>query len=38
MNKEYVAAKAKNSGKDPFGPGEQPHFEIDFVVCNLSSS
>jgi choline dehydrogenase-like flavoprotein len=37
-SKEYVAAKAKNGGKDPFGPGGQPHFEIDFVVCNLSSS
>ena len=30
-NKEYVAAKAKNGGLDPFGPGGQPHFEVDFV-------
>ena len=28
---EYVAAKAANSGLEPFGPGGQPHFEIDFV-------
>lgn len=28
---EYVAAKAANGGVDPFGPGGQPHFEIDFV-------
>ncbi|KAK7005850.1 alcohol oxidase [Favolaschia claudopus] len=28
---EYEAAKAANGGKDPFGPGGQPHFEIDFV-------
>ncbi|KAJ7029218.1 hypothetical protein C8F04DRAFT_1116936 [Mycena alexandri] len=27
----YEAAKAANGGKDPFGPGGQPHFEIDFV-------
>jgi choline dehydrogenase len=31
--KEYRAAKEKNGGLDPFGPGGQPHFEIDFVVC-----
>ncbi|TAQ85428.1 hypothetical protein B7494_g6251 [Chlorociboria aeruginascens] len=30
-SKDYVAAKAKNGGLDPFGPGGQPHFEIDFV-------
>lgn len=28
---EYVAAKKANGGLDPFGPGGQPHFEIDFV-------
>ncbi|KAK0724675.1 hypothetical protein B0H67DRAFT_481820 [Lasiosphaeris hirsuta] len=28
---EYVAAKEANGGLDPFGPGGQPHFEIDFV-------
>lgn len=28
---EYVAAKAANGGRDPFGPAGQPHFEIDFV-------
>lgn len=31
-SKEYVAAKKANGGVDPFGPGGQPHFEIDFVV------
>jgi choline dehydrogenase len=36
--KEYRAAKEKNNGLDPFGPGGQPHFEIDFVVCQCSSS
>lgn len=30
-SKEYVAYKEKNGGVDPFGPGGQPHFEIDFV-------
>lgn len=30
-SKEYLAAKAKNGGRDPFGPGGQPHFEVDFV-------
>ncbi|CZR62779.1 probable alcohol dehydrogenase [Phialocephala subalpina] len=30
-SKDYLAAKSKNGGKDPFGPGGQPHFEIDFV-------
>jgi len=30
-SKEYVAAKEANGGVDPFGPGGQPHFEIDFV-------
>ncbi|KAI9742676.1 MAG: hypothetical protein M1818_003817 [Claussenomyces sp. TS43310] len=29
--KEYRAAKEDNNGLDPFGPGGQPHFEIDFV-------
>ncbi|KAH8895503.1 alcohol oxidase [Thozetella sp. PMI_491] len=28
---EYLEAKAKNGGLDPFGPAGQPHFEIDFV-------
>ncbi|KAF2401883.1 alcohol oxidase [Trichodelitschia bisporula] len=28
---EYRARKAANGGIDPFGPGGQPHFEIDFV-------
>lgn len=32
-SKEYREYLAKNGGVDPFGPGGQPHFEIDFVVC-----
>lgn len=28
---EYAALKKANGGVDPFGPGGQPHFEIDFV-------
>lgn len=28
---EYAAYKKANGGVDPFGPGGQPHFEIDFV-------
>ncbi|KAF4817555.1 Pyranose dehydrogenase 3 [Colletotrichum siamense] len=28
---EYNEYLAKNGGVDPFGPGGQPHFEIDFV-------
>ncbi|KAL8400397.1 hypothetical protein RB594_000695 [Gaeumannomyces avenae] len=28
---EYAVYKAANGGVDPFGPGRQPHFEIDFV-------
>ncbi|CAN8104561.1 unnamed protein product [Discula destructiva] len=28
---EYVQLKKENGGVDPFGPGGQPHFEIDFV-------
>jgi choline dehydrogenase len=28
-SKEYVAAKEKNGGVDPYGPGN--HFEVDFV-------
>jgi choline dehydrogenase len=28
----YREAKAKNGGRDPFGPEGQPHFEIDFLV------
>ncbi|RFU27761.1 hypothetical protein B7463_g8570, partial [Scytalidium lignicola] len=27
----YREAKAANRGLDPFGPGGQPHFELDFV-------
>ncbi|OCK73757.1 GMC oxidoreductase [Lepidopterella palustris CBS 459.81] len=30
-SKEYVSEKERNGGVDPFGPGGQPHFEIDFV-------
>lgn len=30
-SKAYLEAKAANGGLDPFGPGGQPHFEIDFV-------
>ncbi|EON97379.1 putative glucose-methanol-choline oxidoreductase protein [Phaeoacremonium minimum UCRPA7] len=30
-NPEYVAYKKANGDVDPFGPGGQPHFEIDFV-------
>ncbi|TVY23330.1 putative GMC-type oxidoreductase [Lachnellula hyalina] len=30
-SKEYVAYKKANGDVDPFGPGGQPHFEIDFV-------
>jgi choline dehydrogenase len=30
-NQQYVDFKAKNGGVDPFGPGGQPHFEVDFV-------
>lgn len=27
----YQKAKAANGNRDPFGPGGQPHFELDFV-------
>ncbi|KAL3477075.1 GMC oxidoreductase-domain-containing protein [Aspergillus californicus] len=27
----YVKAKEANGSRNPFGPGNQPHFEIDFV-------
>jgi len=30
-SREYNDYLAKNGGVDPFGPGGQPHFEIDFV-------
>jgi choline dehydrogenase len=30
-SKEYRKFKAENGNVDPFGPGGQPHFEIDFV-------
>ena len=33
-SKEYVEFKKNNDGVDPFGPGGQPHFEIDFVVSD----
>lgn len=37
-SKEYNEYLEKNGGVDPFGPGGQPHFEIDFVVSiNISS-
>jgi len=29
---EYRKAKAANGGRDPFSPGGQPHFELDFVA------
>lgn len=32
QNKKYNDFVEKNGGKDPFGPGGQPHFEVDFVV------
>lgn len=34
-SEEYVKAKQENGGVDPFGPGGQPHFEIDFVVSQV---
>jgi choline dehydrogenase len=37
-SKEYREYQAKNGGVDPFGPGGQPHFEIDFVVSVKSQS
>jgi choline dehydrogenase len=33
----YRQAKASNGGKDPFCPGGQPHFELDFV-CMFGSA
>lgn len=33
----YRKAKAANGGKDPFSPGGQPHFELDFV-CMFGSA
>ncbi|KAM0322597.1 hypothetical protein ACHAQA_009445 [Verticillium albo-atrum] len=30
-SKEYREYLKKNGGVDPFGPGGQPHFEVDFV-------
>jgi choline dehydrogenase len=30
-SKQYRDFKAQNGNVDPFGPGGQPHFEIDFV-------
>lgn len=38
MSQEYREAKKKNGGKDPFGPGGQPHFEVDFVVSTEIST
>ena len=34
---KYVKAKAADGGKDPFSPGGQPHFELDFV-CMFGSA
>jgi len=34
---EYREAKASNDNKDPFCPGGQPHFELDFV-CLFGSA
>ena len=34
-SKEYMEYKKTNGGVDPFGPGGQPHFEVDFVVSLL---
>jgi choline dehydrogenase-like flavoprotein len=34
---QYRKAKAANGGKDPFSPGGQPHFELDFV-CMFGSA
>ena len=31
-DKSYRARKQANGGVDPFGPANQPHFEVDFVV------
>ena len=31
-NAQYADVKKKNGNIDPFGPDNQPHFEIDFVV------
>ena len=31
-NKQYNDYVSKHGGVDPFGPGGQPHFEVDFVV------
>lgn len=36
-DEQYVKAKAANGGKDPFSPGGQPHFELDFV-CMFGSA
>lgn len=36
QSKEYVSFKKSNGGVDPFGPGGQPHFEIDFVVSEAN--
>jgi choline dehydrogenase len=30
-SKAYLQRKKENGGLDPFGPGNQPHFEVDFV-------
>ncbi|TQS31544.1 hypothetical protein Golomagni_08170, partial [Golovinomyces magnicellulatus] len=34
---EYVSRKKANGDKDPFSPGGQPHFELDFV-CMFGSA
>jgi choline dehydrogenase len=33
---KYLIAKEENGGKDPFGAGSQPHFEIDLIVSGSS--
>jgi choline dehydrogenase-like flavoprotein len=35
-NKTYNEYVSTHGGKDPFGPGGQPHFEVDFVVSHNS--
>ena len=35
-NKQYNEYVKKNGGNDPYGPGGQPHFEVDFVVSTKS--
>jgi choline dehydrogenase len=37
-NKKYNEYVKKNKGVDPFGPGGQPHFQVDFVVSTNHTS